>query len=173
MEHQADLSQPERWRTTAIVAAALAAFELVLLVVIALAFLGSSLTDPATEGSEVPATAKPSNGDVSRQAPKAPKAPVAKLSRSETAVIVLNGNGRPGAAGEAADLVRTKKYVIAGVQNAPRTDFARTIVMFRPGYRGEAIRLARDLRLKGVAPLDGLTAADLQGAHLALVVGAA
>ncbi len=86
--------------------------------------------------------------------------------------MVLNGNGRNGAASEAADLVRSRNYLIAGTADAPRTDFARTIVMFRSGHRPEAVRLARDFKIKRIAPLDGVRVADLQGAHLALIVGA-
>jgi hypothetical protein len=43
--------------------------------------------------------------------------------------------------------------------------------MFRPGYRPEAVRLAADLKLKIVGPLDGLRGSDLLGAHVALIVG--
>jgi hypothetical protein len=86
-------------------------------------------------------------------------------------VIVLNGNGGNGAASEKADLIRTRGYLIAGTANAPRTDFARSIVMYRPGYEAEARRLARDFRVKQVTPLDGLRKSDLQGAHIALIVG--
>jgi hypothetical protein len=43
--------------------------------------------------------------------------------------------------------------------------------MYRKGYAPEAQRLARDLKLKIVAPLDGLRPAELLGAHVAVVVG--
>ena len=43
--------------------------------------------------------------------------------------------------------------------------------MYRPGYRSEATRLARDAGIKVVSPLDGLRAADLKGSQLALIVG--
>jgi hypothetical protein len=43
--------------------------------------------------------------------------------------------------------------------------------MYRPGYRGEAIRLSRDLRIKIVGPLDGMNVRQLMGAHVAVVVG--
>jgi hypothetical protein len=46
----------------------------------------------------------------------------------------------------------------------------RSVVMYRPGFRGEALRLARDLRIRIIGPLDGLSVGDLMGAHLALVV---
>ena len=43
--------------------------------------------------------------------------------------------------------------------------------MFRRGYRPEAVRLAADLKVKIVGPLDGLRPRDMMGAHVALVVG--
>lgn len=111
----------------------------------------------------------PAADPVKKQTP-AP-APVAKLARNETSVIVLNGNGIQGAADEAAGVVQSLHYLIAGTANAPRTDFARSLVMYRPGYKGEAMRLAKDVRLKRVVPLDGMRAAELQGAHVALILG--
>ena len=62
-------------------------------------------------------------------------------------------------------------YTIGTVGNAPRSDFTRTLVMYRRGYQPEAMRLARDLNLKIVGPLDGLRPADMLGAHVALIVG--
>ncbi len=168
MDHPSSLSRPRSWRTTAIFAAAVAAFELVLLLLIGLAFVGQTVS---REGGPVKALtterrkAAPATTTSSRPA-------VPELSRQETSVMVLNGNGRNGAASEAADLVRSRNYLIAGTADAPRTDFARTIVMFRPGHRPEAVRLARDFKIKRIAPLDGVRVADLQGAHLALIVGA-
>jgi hypothetical protein len=43
--------------------------------------------------------------------------------------------------------------------------------MFRPGFEREARRLAKDLGVRRVVPLDGMRPAELQGAHVALVVG--
>jgi len=103
--------------------------------------------------------------------PKAPPIGTPKLSRSETSVLVLNGNGRTGAAAAEADSVRRHDYLIGGVGDAKRTDYARSLVMYRAGFRAEAFRLARDLRIKVVGPLDGMRAPELQGAHLAVIVG--
>ena len=64
--------------------------------------------------------------------------------------------------------MRRLGYTIGTVGNAPRSDFTRTLVMFRRGYRREAVRLARDLKLKIVGPLDGLRPRDMMGAHVAL-----
>jgi hypothetical protein len=45
------------------------------------------------------------------------------------------------------------------------------MVMYRGNHRREAERLARDLGLKRVGPLDGIRARELMGAHLAVVLG--
>ncbi len=168
MDHPTSLPRPHSWRTTAVVAAAVASFELVLLVLIGLAFVGQSVND---ERSPVRALTTEKPEATAKTAPATPQVTGPKLERTETSVLVLNGNGRAGAAAETADLIRTRNYLIAGTGDAPRTDFSRSIVMFRPGYRAEAVRLARDFRIKRVAPLDGLKLTDLQGAHIALVVG--
>ena len=94
-----------------------------------------------------------------------------KLPRSRTAVLVLNGIGAPGAAGRAADAVRAKGYAIGGVTNARRMDYTRTTIMYRPGFRAEAARLGRDMRVPLVGPLDGMRPADLGPAQLVVIVG--
>ena len=98
-------------------------------------------------------------------------APAPTLARGETSVVVLNGNGVPGAADLASRRVQLFRYSVTGTANAPRADFARTLVMFRPGFEGEARRLARDLGVRRVTPLDGMRASQLMGAHIALVLG--
>ena len=159
MDHPAPVSAGYPWRRAALVASALAALELVLLLLIVLLFVAG----PFARGSATSTRSSESRDGRSGSA--------SVLPRAKTSVIVLNGNGVPGAAGRTAATVRSLRYRVNGSANAPRSDFARSIIMFRPGYRSEALRLARDLRLGRVAPLDGLRAADLQGAHLALIVG--
>ena len=155
------------WRTATLVASAFAAFELVLILILAVALLGKPLSERMRDtaqqrsiGITAPTKAKPKIGSSA-----------ARLSRGETTVIVLNGNGVSGAAHDAASRVEARGYSIGNVGNASRTDFTRTLVMYRPGYRGEALRLARDLRIKIVGPLDGMRPRELMGAHVALVVG--
>ena len=104
--------------------------------------------------------------------PKPPPAGAPSLTRSATAVLVLNGNGRAGAAASEASRVRQRGYRIGGVDDAKRTDYRRSIVMYRAGFRPEAVRLARDLRIRVIGPLDGMRTRDLLGAQLALIVGA-
>jgi hypothetical protein len=67
--------------------------------------------------------------------------------------------------------VRSRQYLIAAVGNASRSDYRRSLVMYRPGYRGEAARLARDVGIRLVTPLDGLRRSQLMGAHVAVILG--
>lgn len=86
-------------------------------------------------------------------------------------MLVLNGNGRQGAAGAAAARVSRRGYRIRGVANAPSHDYARSIVMYRPGFEGEGRRLAADLGIRVVGPLDGMRPRELHGAHTVLILG--
>jgi hypothetical protein len=156
------------WRTATLVATTVAAFELVLILILGVALLGKPLSERMRD------TAQHRTLGITNEARPKPKigSSTPRLARSETTVIVLNGNGVAGAAHEAAARVGAKGYAIGDVGNANRTDFTRSVVMYRPGYRGEALRLARDLRIKVVGPLDGIRTRELLGAHVALVVGA-
>jgi hypothetical protein len=169
MEHSLRLEEP--WRTRAVVAAAVAVIELVVILGVAVILIGGPVSDRVSQAAEAKVLAPPKPAaKPKKQAKPAPALP--KLERGETSVIILNGNGRNGAAHEQADLVRARGYLIGSVGNAPRSDFARSIVMYRPGYKPEALRLAKDTGVRMVSPLDGLSPKDLLGAHLALVVGA-
>jgi hypothetical protein len=165
------------WRTAAIVAAAVAAVELFILVLVGVVFGAKLLTDQAEKaivtatGAKTAATAPPVTETEAKKATKTKSTPVAELPRRRTSIVVLNGNGLPGAAAVSAERVRHLHYIIAATGNAPRTDFRRSLVMYRKGYEGEAIRLAHDLKIRRVTPLDGLGLRDLQGAHLALIIG--
>jgi hypothetical protein len=165
------------WRTAAIVAAAVAAVELFVLVLLGVVFGAKLLTDHTEKaivtatGAKTSAAAPPDTETETTKASTTKSTPVAELPRRRTSIVVLNGNGLPGAAAVSAERMRRFHYIIAATGNAPRTDFRRSLVMYRKGYEGEAIRLAHDLRIRRVTPLDGLELRDLQGAHLALIIG--
>lgn len=166
------------WRTAAIVAAAVAAVELFVLVLVGVVFGAKLLTDHAEKaivtatGAKTSSAAAPPVTETEATKPSTTKStPVAELPRRRTSVVVLNGNGLPGAAAVSAERMRHFHYIIAATGNAPRTDFRRSLVMYRKGYEGEAIRLAHDLHIRRVTPLDGLEFRDLQGAHLAVIIG--
>lgn len=155
------------WRTATLVASAVAAIELVIILVAGVVLLGKPLTEKMRDAARdrtlgvaaAPAARKPKIGSSEP-----------RLARGDTSVMVLNGNGVSGAAHTAAARVRARGYMIGEVGNARRTDYMRSVVMYRPGYRGEALRLARDLRIRIVGPLDGLRTRDLLGAHVVFVI---
>ena len=108
-----------------------------------------------------------------KQAIKRMKAPPGKARpRNHVRIMVFNGNGRSGAAGTEADRLTGLGYRIAGATNAHRQDYATSVVMYRPGFRAEGLRLAKDLGVKVVGPLDGIGVSALDGGQLAVVVGA-
>ena len=164
MEHVLHPSGPNGhpWRTIAVVAAGIATLELLGLVAIGIALLAKPVINRAAHKQVAarPAASKPAH-TAARALPP----------RRSIMVMVLNGNGVAGAAASAASRVRARGYLIGEVGNAPRSGYGRSVVMYRAGRRREALRLARDLRIRMVSPLDGVRPSDLLGAQLAVVVG--
>lgn len=166
----AELVRP--WRTATLVLTGIAALELILLLGTGAVLLGRQLA-PRVAGTHATKKAATSKAHyVPVRIPKPQPIGVPKLSRRETTVLVVNGNGRAGAAGAEAAAVRAKGYPVSHVGNAQRSDYPRSLVMYRPGYRAEAYRLARDLRIRTVTPLDGVRPRGLGRARLAVIVGA-
>jgi hypothetical protein len=156
------------WRTAAYVAAAIAAAELLLLIVIGGGALMGALSDrlQLAAREQVLAPTSQTKSAVRKPAP----APVAKVPRSRTIVLVLNGNGRTGAAATAASRVQSRGYKIGAVENAPR-QVERSLVMYKPGFAGEGTRLGKDLGVKLVGPLDGMRVGELGRAHVVFILG--
>ena len=159
------LPNPSRhpWRTIAVVAAGIATLELLALVVTATALVAKPMAKHARAAAEAK---HPSAGTAQTKAPT--RAPVA---RRLVTVTVLNGNGVSGAAADTASRVRARGYKIRKVGNAPRSGYGRSVVIYRAGFRPEALGLGRDLGIRLVSPLDGLRVKNLAGAKLAVVVG--
>jgi hypothetical protein len=174
VDHPAPSSELARpWRTATLVATTVAALELVLLVVAGIILLGKSLAPhvhaAARRQALTPAPAVLHRAPVSKPVHKGKAA--AELTRAKTQVVVLNGNGVQGAAAESASLIEARGYTVKEVGNAPRTGYGRTIVMYRPGFRREAIRFGKDLNVGAVTPLDGIKVAQLHHAQLVMVLG--
>jgi LytR cell envelope-related transcriptional attenuator len=160
------------WRTATIVASAIAAAELLLLVLVGIAMIGKPLSRKAEEAAAAK-LAVPLPRKTTQQSPV--KLTITKkpaLARSVTQVTVLNGNGRQGAAAAEAARVRLHGYPVAAVGNAPNAGYTRSMVMYRGRFRPEGVRLAKDLGIKIVTPLDGLQVGALEGAHVAIILGA-
>jgi hypothetical protein len=170
----APLTSPEAlvrpWRTATLVASLVAAVELVLLVGAAVLLLAKPLAHAVQKHAEAAAFAPPKK--TAAIVRKVTKIAPLKLTRTETSVYVLNGNGRTGAASAAAAKLSGIGYRIPGTGNAERQDYATSVVMYKRGYTAEGRRLAHDLHVKVVGPLDGLKPAALHGAQLVVVLGA-
>jgi hypothetical protein len=174
VDHLSNLPGQQPWRNAAFIAATVATVELAILLVVGIILFGNFFAGEVKKASDPVAVTQAA---VEREKAAAPSndngQPRAKplLPRRQTSVIVLNGNGISGAAATAAESVRARHYMITGTGNAPRTDFSRSVVMYRAGFEGEARRLAHDIGVRRVSPLDGIRRRDLQGAHIALIIG--
>ncbi|MEP6909606.1 MAG: LytR C-terminal domain-containing protein [Actinomycetota bacterium] len=157
--HQLDRS----WRTATIVASGVAAFELVLLLIVGIALLSKPLAAHAKDAAVTRTLGIPK--EATNPEPK-----TATLSRAKTSVLVLNGNGIAGAAAAAASRVRMRGYTVSATGNAAQS-YGRSVVMYRPGRLPEAKRLGTDLGIPLVGPLDGLRLRQLHGAQLIVVLG--
>ncbi len=155
MEHVQPLNRPFRWRFAALVASALA------LAILA----GLVLTHRPAQTRPVAAT-----GRVPKRQPATP--PVPLRPRSHISVLVLNGNGISGAAGSEAASILAWGYRQAIPTDAPSLDYARSLVLYRPGWQREAERLAREVRIPTVATLDGRLAPEYAHVPLLVVLGA-
>jgi hypothetical protein len=161
------------WRRATVIATMIAAVELLLLIAGAAVLVARPLARAVEHRAEqhahkvTPATPvhKPV---VQRHAPP----PKATHTRAQMKVLVLNGNGRTGVAHAEAAKLESLGYDIAGAADAHRHDYATSLVMYRPGFRPEGLRLARDLHVAVVGPLDGVSLSALHGGQLAVILGA-
>jgi LytR cell envelope-related transcriptional attenuator len=161
MEHVHEVIRP--WRRATIAVSAVAAVEFVAVAGLAVALLGNPLAGHI-RASAAAAAAPP------KRTATLPPATKATLARNQTSVMVLNGNGTAGAAHAAASRVGAHGYLVGNVGNATQTS-PRTLIMYRPGYAAEGVRLGRDLHVRIVRPLDGLRPSQLLGSHLVLILG--
>ena len=163
VEHSVQYEPAARpWRTLTLIASGVAAVEFLILFSV---FVAKPLVAHLKRAAVASATS--SAADI----PKPPPLAKPRLSRSQTKVVVLNGNGVTGAAGAEASRVRGRGYRVTSVADAGRTDYPSSIVMYRAGYRPEGVRLRRDLRVHVVGPLDGMKPRALRKAELVVIVG--
>jgi hypothetical protein len=153
VEHAQPLTRPFPRRTVVLVGLL---FAVVLLVAAGLA-LALQAHSPRTLRETQP---------VGKATPPTPLRP-----RSRISVLVLNGNGVEHAAGVAATRILARGYGHAIPADAPNPDYARSLVLFRPGWQREAARLGRDARIATVAPLDGRVAPAYAHVPLVLILG--
>jgi hypothetical protein len=161
MEHAHEVIRP--WRRATITMSAVAAVEFVAVAGLAVALLGNPLAGHLRASAAAAAAPR-------KRAAVLPPATKATIARSQISVMVLNGNGTAGAAHIAAAKVGAHGYLVGNVGNATQPS-PRTLIMYRPGYAAEGVRLGRDLHVRIVRPLDGLRPSQLLGSHLVLILG--
>jgi len=154
VDHAHSVDRPFSWRG--------AALAVGLLLVIALAGLGGAALLRQL-GKSTPAAAH------TKQPPARPT--VTLRPRSAMSVVVMNGNGANGAAGAEASQLLALGYGHATSTDAQNHDYARSLVLFRRGYEGEARRLAQDAGIRTVAPLDGRLPSAFARAQLSVILG--
>jgi len=163
VQHAEPLPNRFPWRTATFVVGGVAAVELVALLVLGAVRLAP---DQRTH-AKTAAPAAPKRAVVAT--PRVTAHPL--RPRSRVRVLVLNGNGVSGAAASQAQRLELAGYRIGGATNAPRHDYARSMVMYVPGWAKEARRLARDTGVRLVTPIDGLRRSGLKGSKIVLLLG--
>ena len=166
MEHANQLPNAFPWRTATVVVGVVAAIELVALIGIGATRLAAPLRTHVTAAA---ASHKALPTQHVRRVVSVPLRP--PQARARLSVLVLNGNGVNGAAGAEATSLQTLGYGASRSADAPRHDYARSMVLYLPGYAQEARRLARDAAVRIVAPVDGIRKAQLRGSQLVVVLG--
>lgn len=145
-------------------------FALGMLLAVVLMVVGGLVLLFQATGTRPAAT--PSAPAVKRQVATPPAQPLGPLHpRARTSVLVLNGNGISGAAGSEATAILARGYQHAVSGDAPNLDYARSLILFRPGWQREAQRLARDAKIPTVAPLDGRVAPAYARVPLVVILG--
>jgi LytR cell envelope-related transcriptional attenuator len=154
------------WRKLTIILGAIAVVEAIVLLVVAIILIAPSVSHHLKSAAE-------RNASLPKGA-TGPHTPAgrAKLAPAQTPVMVLNGNGRGGAAAAGAADVRRLGYKLGLVGNAQRMDYPVSLVMYRPGLRPEALKFAKKMRVRNVGPLDGIRMGKLGRAKLVYIVGA-
>ena len=165
MQHAEPIPTSFPWRGATLVVGAVAAIELLALVgILALHFVPKH----AAARTAAPVKTHPVR-TIAHVAKKVPAVPVHALrARTSVRVLVLNGNGVQGAASTEAARLQSAGYRIAGAKNAQRHDYARSMVLYAPGWVKEARRLAHDAGINLVAPIDGM---KLKASQAVVVLG--
>ena len=169
MQHAAQPISPSfPWRGATLVVGAIAAVELAALIGIwAVHFAPKHASVAAASAAAKPQRARPVV-----HVPKVALPPAHPLrARASVHVLVLNGNRIQGAAARESALLQSAGYRIVGAENAQRHDYARSMVLYVPGWIKEARRLAHDTGIRLVAPVDGLRPAALKGSKTVVILG--
>jgi LytR cell envelope-related transcriptional attenuator len=166
VQHAEPIPTSFPWRGATLIVGAIAAVELLVLIGIVALHLVPKQAVARTAAPAKTHHAKPVQHIARAAVPSHPL-----RARSHVHVLILNGNGVQGAASTEAARLQSAGYRIRGAENALRHDYARSMVLYVPGWVKEAQRLAHDAGIKLVAPIDGLTPAKLKASQAVVILG--
>ncbi|HET9676270.1 MAG TPA: LytR C-terminal domain-containing protein, partial [Solirubrobacterales bacterium] len=98
------------------------------------------------------------------------KQAAAKIKPSEIEVSVLNGTAVPGLAATFGDKVEAKGFELGAVTNSS-SSFSESVVMFKTGHKPEARKVAKQMQIKKLQPMNGEIESVSAGATVAVIVG--
>jgi LytR cell envelope-related transcriptional attenuator len=93
------------------------------------------------------------------------------ITPGDVEVAVFNGTSAPGLAAKVGDDVRVNGFTLGTVTNS-RDQFDQTVVMYEPGQQRAAKKVAHDLGVKPVQPIDRQTEQAAGGADVVVIAGA-
>jgi hypothetical protein len=93
------------------------------------------------------------------------------ITPGDVEVAVLNGTSAPGLAAKVGDDVRVNGFMLGTVTNS-RDQFDQTVVMYEPGQQRAAKKVAHDLGVKPVQPIDRQTEQTAGSADVVVIAGA-
>lgn len=125
-------------------------------------------TDEVQPATATHATQQTASSRAQTTAPTADAAPL--VPRSQVPVAVLNAGASQGTAADGGTHAQQLGYPVTTVGNADGS-LEESIVMYAPGNDALAQRVARDLKISAVGPLDGIRRGDLSGARIAVIYG--
>ncbi|HKF83848.1 MAG TPA: LytR C-terminal domain-containing protein [Solirubrobacterales bacterium] len=98
------------------------------------------------------------------------KQAAAKVKPSEIDVTVLNGTSVAGLAATFGDEVESKGFNLGAVTNSS-SSFEASVVMFKPGHKTEARKVAKQLGISKLQPMNAEIQSVSAGADVAVIVG--
>ncbi len=110
------------------------------------------------------------SGDESSGGGNNAKQASAQVKPSEIEVSVLNGTSVPGLAATVGDQVEGKGFDLGAVTNSSAS-FADSVVMFTPGHKMEARKVAKQLSISKLQPMSAEIESVSAGADVAVIVG--
>jgi hypothetical protein len=128
--------------------------------------------DTVSSGSSTTPTTKPASSGSSTTASTVVQAHDA----AQVKVLVLNGSGKSGVAGNASEQLKALNYTLLEAGNAVGGPFPQSVVYFVPGYDADAATIAGKLGLPptAVQPLPTpppASVGDPKDANIVVIVG--